>query len=282
VADVQPRNRVIARLSPILTYGPIVVTVVGSAVLALFAATLQLSEMQMLQCVLGILALIATSLLAERALNGRATELRLNEMSRLLADTTAYARQVRCAGFDELVIRRRDLRALEQRLSGARRVAVYGGSLSRLVNEYQGQFEALARNGCDIRFLMTDPGSDAVHSLRNFVVSESDDMGVHHAQVAAAAAKVERMAASFPEAFQAKFIGLTPPFSMILIETTSSQATIEVEMYGYKIATRDRPILALDVAREPRLFHIFAEQFEAMWTSELATPALRKDDQEAG
>lgn len=257
----------------VLNNGPAIVTVVGSAALAVAASVVQLSELQILKAVLALLALIGTSLLTERIVEGRGLRNRLSEIDGRLEEVLAYARDIETVGLDSLVIRRRDLPPLEERLDGAKGVAISGGSLFRLVNEYQNLFEQLAASGCGLRFLMTDPDADAVEVLSSAVVYESNDVGTYRTQMRAALAGLTSLAARYPTACQVKLCTIAPPFSIMVVDRGHDSSTIQVELYPFRLPARNRPMLLLDRQHDPKLHAIFSSQFEDLWRSEFCRAA---------
>lgn len=257
----------------LLNNGPAIVTVVGSTALAVAASIITLSELQILQAVVVLLALIGTSLLTERLVEGRGLRERLNEISDQLTQVLKYAREIETASLDDLVIRRRDLPPLEERLSEARQVAISGGSLFRLVNEYQSLFEQLAENGCKLRFLLTDPNVVAAEFLSSVVVYESSDVVTYRAQMRAALSGLTSLASRYPSLCEVKLYTIAPPFSLVIVEKGNDSSTIQVEIYPFRLPARDRPMLLLDKHRDPRLHGLFLGQYEAMWCSKFSRSA---------
>lgn len=255
--------------SLVLSYGPAVTTVLGSAGLALAASVMRLTELQILQAVVALLALIGTSLLTERLIEGRGVRRQLAAIDDRLEQALEYARDVEKAGMDKLVIHRRDLAPLEERLYGARGVAISGGSLFRLVNEYCALLEQLAQTGCRLRFLLTDPETSAVQSLGSAVVYECNDIEEYRAQIRTALAGLVALVARYPSVCEVKLFSVAPSFSLMVVDREHS-STILVELYPFKLPARDRPMFLLDKQHDPLLHGVFSSQYEAMWSSEFA------------
>lgn len=251
----------------VLNNGPAIVTVLGSTAVTVAASVLTLTEIQLLQAVLALLALIGTSLLTERLVEGRGLRSRLSDIDGRLAEVLVYARDIEASGLDTLVIRRRDLPPLEQRLDGAKEVAISGGSLFRLLNEYQNLFEQLLHSGCKLRFLMTDPESDAAKTLSSSVAYESSDLEAYRSQMRTALASLTSLSTRHPNACQIRLCALAPPFSLMVVKRGPDSSSVQVEIYPFKTPARNRPMLLLDATNEPKLHAFFSSQFEELWSS---------------
>jgi hypothetical protein len=268
----------------LLNNGPAIITVLGSAALAVSASIIKLSELQILQAVVVLLAMIGTSMLTERLIDGRTTRERLEELTDRLNQVLAHDREIELSGIDSLIIRRRDLPPLEDRLDGAIKVDILGGSLFRLANEYRSLFEKLAESGCKLRFLLTDPETDAAEFLSSAVVYESSDVSTYRAQMRATLVGLCGLTVHYPHSSQVKLYAIAPPFSLVMVEKENEISTIQVELYPFRIPARDRPMFLLEKQRDPRLHRLFASQFEAMWSSEYSRvpdQAIREPNLEA-
>src|ERR1700729_1449928 len=120
----------------LISNGPGVVTVIGSAVVAILASVVHFSTEALLQLVLLLLALIGTSLVTERLVEGRKDREQITSISARLDTVVSFTRNENVS-LDDVVVSRRELPPLEKRFVGATHVMVSGGSLSRLSNEYR-------------------------------------------------------------------------------------------------------------------------------------------------
>jgi hypothetical protein len=247
--------------------GPAIITILGCAAVALTASIAHLSEIQLLQAVVALLALIGTSLLTERLIEGRRLRQDMSAIDERLDQVLGYAKHIQTGGLDALVMRRRDLPALEERLNGAKRVCILGGSLYRLANEYRRLFEQLAEGGCKLRFVMTDPEAQAAELLSSAVVYESNDVKTYRTQMQAALSGLLSVASRFPDVCEIRLLAIAPPFSLVIVEKGDDVSTIQVELYPFKLPARDRPMFVLDSRRDPRLHGLFSSQYEAIWCS---------------
>jgi hypothetical protein len=247
-----------------------IVTVVGSAALAVAAPVLKLSELEILQAVVVLLAVIGASLLTERLIEGRALRKRLSGIAGQLDKALEYTRHVETTSLDDLVISRRDLSPLEERFEGAKKISISGGSLFRLANEYKSLFERLLENGCEVRFLLSDPHGPSAELLSSAVVYESSDVASYRTQMRSALSGLSSLASCHPDVCEVRLYALAPPFSLVIVEKGNESSTILVEIYPFRVPARDRPILFLDKQRSPRLYALFSAQYEAMWSSKFS------------
>jgi hypothetical protein len=262
-----PRNRGHSLLA-ILGHAPTIVTVIGSAVLAVAASYVTFTQIQLLQAVIALLALIGTSLLTDKLIEGRGLRRQISEMDSRLTEALGYVHGLDSAGLDRLITHRRNLPPLEQRLEGARRVAISGGSLFRLANEYRACFEHLAETGCKLRFLLTDPDTGAAEALGSAVVYESDNVDAYRNQIRSAVTGFLGLQSRYPNICEVRLFAIAPSFSVVLVERENS-ASVLVEIYPFRVPARDRPMLMVDRQRDPELYSFFAKQYESMWSSSL-------------
>lgn len=246
---------------------PALITVIASTILAILSGIFSFSERELLQATLLILALIGTSLVTDRLIDGRKMRTRLDEIDTKLSEALRRSLEIETAGLDHLVSCRRDLPPLEQRLLGAKRVFVSGGSLFRLVNEYKRLFEDLATETCNIRLLMTSPDSAAAEHLSTLVSYESHNVANYRAHARDTVESLQSLVNRFPMHCQARISNVAPPFSILWVEGGElGVGRLQVEIYAFGLPARDRPILILEEERDPRLYALFASQAEALWT----------------
>jgi len=253
-------------LAWLLSNGPAIVTVLGSATIAIVSSVVDLSQVHFFQAILALLALIGTSLVTEKLMEGRFLRNQLKNIDSRLEQVLANEN----VGLDSLVVSRRDLPPLETRLIGAKRIAISGGSLFRLVNEYKNLFEQLAQGGCQLRFIMTDPDTDAAEFLSAAVSYESNSVDAYRAHMRDALTGLSMLVQRFPHSCQLRLSTVAPPFSLVMVERDATKSTIQVELYPFSIPARDRPIFLLNQEEDPRLFNFFSSQFETLWNAKFS------------
>jgi hypothetical protein len=254
----------------LLNNGPGIVTVLGSAVVAVLASVVRFSTEALLQIVLLLLALIGTSLVTERLVDGRRSREQLGSISSRLDAVVSFTRGDDVS-LDDVVVSRRQLPPLEERLVGATHVMISGGSLSRLSNEYRSLFERLAGQGCRLQFVMTNPASSGAELLSTEISYESRNLDAYRSYMRDSVAGLADLAGQFPDRCEVRTYDAAPPFSlMVIVKPDASNA--QVELYTLGLPACDRPILLTSSASSPRLCALFTEQFDALWNSPLSNP----------
>jgi hypothetical protein len=254
----------------LLLNGPPIVTVLASSVLAAFAWVVEFTPAQTFQIILALLALIGTSLVTEKLIESRFLQGRLRDIDTRL-EQVLEARTTETLTFDRLVTSRRDLTPLEERLLGATRIAISGGSLFRLLNEYKNLFEQLARSGCQMRFVITDPNGPAAESLRIAISYESNNVDTYRAHVRYELTTLCELSHKFPQNCHVRLCSLVLPFSLLRVDNDVGKS-VQVELYPFSVPARDRPIFMLREQTDPRLFSFFSIQFETLWSDQFTVP----------
>jgi hypothetical protein len=257
----------------LLSNGPAVVTVAGSAIIAILASLIHFSDGALLQVILLLLALLGTSSVAERLIEAHSDRRELASISSKLETVVRFTRNENVS-LDDVIVSRRQLPSLEERLIGATEVMISGGSLSRLSNEYRSMFDRLGREGCRLRFVMTNPASHGAEFLSAEVSYESRSLEAYRSYMRDAAAGLMDLANEFPNKCEVRTYDAAPPFSLMVIVKPDS-STVQIELYTLGLPARDRPILMTTSSQSPRLCAMFTEQFEALWNSPLTQPASR-------
>ena len=268
----KPRLTVNRLLTLVLSNGPVIVTVLGSALVAILASVVSFTTVQFLQAILALLCLIGTSLLTDRLIAGRRLQRHLKSIDSQMSEVLNYTRNSKTGSLNNFIIERRELSPLETRFDGADSICILGGSLFRLANEYQNLFEKLVNKGCKLRFLLTDPESDASIQLSSTVSYESSDHAAYKSQMKNALISLSRLTEEYPDSCALKLYRYTPPFSIVLIEKSPAESTIQVEIYAFKVPARNRLTIMLRQAQEPELYRFFSSQFESIWDSEFSQP----------
>lgn len=254
-----------------LSNGPIIATVALGAFLAVATTIRDYSDSKLLHAVLVLLVLIATSLLTERFIEARKSRKRLAEMTKDIRNIAGLI-EGDGPGLDSLVVRRQDLGRLEDRFRGASSISISGGSLARLANEYKHIFEGLVKSGCRVRLLVVDPDHSAAQQLHTSVVYEVGDFNEYKRQIRGTITGLQDIEQSPPGRLEVRLSAFVPPYSLVAVERHDGTATLQVELYPFQLPARNRPTLVIHKERDPTLHHLFTEQFERMWDSELTYP----------
>jgi hypothetical protein len=154
---------------------------------------------------------------------------------------------------------------LEESITHAAELLITGVTRNTLVNSYYGKFEELLSAGCQIRFVLTDPDSDAIAvAADRYYAERSAD------SVRARARHTLRLLAELKNSTEGAIsVRLSPHPAATGIIAVDSQAAatsaIFVEYYSYQ-ARGEQPKFVLQPS-DGRWFAHFAAEAEKLWTS---------------
>lgn len=266
-----------AWLQQVVTVGPLVVSLAGGAVAAFLPEVIDLSTEQLQQLTLALLSAIGGSLLAEKLVEEK---IRNQNMATLHADVLraidSHA-EITTPRVDAVFRPKRALPPFEDRAEGAHSLAISGGSLFRLTNEYRGYFEQALQRGVSMRFLVTSAEGAGADYLASYVSYESTSVRSYRENMARAIEGIQDLCERFPDSSEIRTLPFAPPCSLIVARRQGGLSTAHVELYTISTPARDRPVFVASESRDPRSFAFFADQFETMWSygsgrTELAPP----------
>jgi hypothetical protein len=224
----------------------------------------KMSAEELLSSVLLILGLLAASILLERFGT-------LRSMAQMTKETHEYLNNNAMKPSVDLVVSdRKSLAPLETRLQPAKEIAITGGSLFRLANEYLGYFEHKAEEGCSLKFMLLHPESEASKLVAEYVVYEVKDYNIYDTQLITSLNNLYGLKQRYGALVEIRTYKSVPPFSLLICDPNKDYGSIMVELYTYKVPTRERPQFTLQRSRDPRWYSVFLQQFNQMW--EKATP----------
>jgi len=246
-------------LSITVEYLPNILTIGFSVYIVLLSQTVKMSSDELLVWVLSLLGLLATSGLVERM--GK-----LHRIEQFTESTHNYLiKREAKPSLDFIFQNRKSLPPLETRLQSAKEIVIAGGSLSRIVNEYLGYFEHKLQEGCNLKFLLIQPGSEAAKLVAEYVVYEVTDPLIYEGQIQNSLDTLYRLKQRYSNLVDIRTYQSVPPFGLLIIDPTKAHGSIQVELYTYAIPTRDRPEFIVQSSREPYWYKFFLEQFNQMW-----------------
>lgn len=201
--------------------------------------------------VIGLLGLIATAIVSEKYF-------KLSKIARGIEDIQSSIKNSGLS-LDELAFTRKELKPLEVRLSQAKKITITGGSLYRLSDEYYAFFESKLKNGCQLEIVMVKPYSSAADLLCDNVVYETKDYKQYSFKISESLQRFLRLKQEYNSGISIRLAENVPPFSLIVTDEDSSNASIKVELYSYSVPTRER--MQFEVTREDaKSFAFFIDQ----------------------
>lgn len=260
------------RFIGILNNLSLIVTCIGSLILAFYVQSTEIEEIVVLQGILAILSFICISLFLDRLGESSHVRQKVEQIESKIEKVITLAEASDNINIDELITSRTKIPPLEKRLNGATKVCVLGGTLGRMLDEALPYFEDLARSQCEFNFIVVDPKSGASKQLFDTVVIESTKYENYISKLNTSLHELMTFKNRFKNEVEVKTYSYSPPFSIVLIEYSNGCSTIQVELYTYKVRAMNRPILIFDRDRNPKMYSFFKNQFDSIFESEQSKP----------
>jgi hypothetical protein len=242
---------------------PSVLTVTFAAYVLVQSQRTTLQEMEVLLWLLGIVGLLATSELVERF--GRLRRIELGSLKTLRA-----VEAILTPDAENILRDRRGVIDLSEGGSQAREIWACGYSLINLLSTCEGFFVTRLKDGCNLRFLLLSPKSDATRALDTLVSSRPGEL---IEDIKSSLARLERIRTSANSKevglLEVHLLKVVPTYSLIVVDPGKPQGYVHVEPYPSYYG------LPLDVGRphftltqsEGRWYRFFCNQFELIWNN---------------
>lgn len=207
-------------------------TIISSAYIVITSQYIKYSRDDLLFWIISLLGLIAMAIAAEKYFILGSMEKHIEVIQKKIEGDEP--------SLDQLLFRRKDLDALEDRLRDATNIIITGGSLSRLSDEYYGFFEQKLKEGCKLEVILVRPNCEAANQLYLNTVYETTDIQTYNRKITESLNQFDKLKKSFPKSVFIRLSELTPPYSIIGKNIENEDAFIQVELYSYAVPTRDR------------------------------------------
>jgi hypothetical protein len=245
----------------LLDYGPIILTVLAATIVSIFATSSDITIEQLVQSILLVLALLATTQLIDRFRLLRTIDQKIDS---LLENSSSNA------GIDQLFHDRKP--SLIERLQQAKTIDHNGITLVGTSNNLIAVFTACLAKSGRVRLLMIDPNDKALEvAAHRFLKHQDPVMFRREAEHA-----LDNFSGIYKEPkaknnFKLGFVHNVPPYSIWVIDANTPQAEIWVSLYSF----RDDPEPSFHILpyKDAKYFRFFQQQFELMWqASTIWTP----------
>lgn len=249
----------------LLDYGPIILTVLVGAYAAVATINSQLSEKELLQWILGLLVLIATTQLVDRFRVLRSTDKKLDQVIALSQGTGGVK------GF--LLDSMPDLR---ERLKVAKSISISGVSLAGTSNSYHPVLQDRLRAGIPVRLLVTDPSVDLpVAEVAVYRIEKTQDPNVlrrstnHSLETFSLLSDVDHK-----KKLKIKLLPYPTIYGIWIIDFGKDNAEVWVELYSFR--KTPEPAFQLFPRRDGVWYEFFVDQFEKMWAASYEWDVINK------
>ncbi len=244
----------------IIEYGPTIFTISFAIYVIALAQTKTLPTDTILQWILAILGLLATSELIER----------LRKIRFIEENTTKTLEVVQKIvlghSAEEFLRDRRAYKPLQETLAPARQIFFLGPSLVNIFSQWSGflQHEKLNKHGAIIQALLLDANCAAVTSAAQYMgeTVEAVRRDIEHTL-----SEIEIIVKSGIRAgsIEARTISFNTNFSMLILDPEESDGKVFVEFIGYNTRLYVRPHIELTRQRDGIWYDYFLHEYNKLW-----------------
>ena len=244
----------------VLDYGPIILTVLFASATALWAGQASITEAQILQALLIILALLSTTQLVDRARLLRGFDAKLDG---LLARSTNASSEIKRVAESQQRIE--DYRELAR--SCKKEVVILGTAMRNITMD----LDALGESGKKIRLLMLDPDfldeyPDTCAQIERVTGVENLPTEVRASVNRINAFNKKRKAGN---ALELRVYSAIPTIGAAISDPRRpySKMFFELFLYGSSVYTRPRFWLDIPTSEQPSLYTHVLHQVERLWAN---------------
>jgi len=234
-----------------LDYIPIIATVLLATFATLKAIQSPLPVSEVLQWVLVVLGLLATTQLIDRFRVIRSLDLKIDKLSESVNKGD---------GAKTFFIHH--IPNLRERLLDAKSISINGITLSRTTDALWDVFKQQISGGGTVRLLLVDPDHSALEFAALRFQKHQDSVRLRR-EVKHALDNLESLAELDKNLFQVRLLPFPPAFGIWAIDVGSPKAEIWVELYSFR--DLPEPTFQLLPDRDGEWFYFFQKQFDQMW-----------------
>jgi hypothetical protein len=242
----------------------IYVTVLLSGVIGVFSVFDVVNTRALAAATLGTLGLLAASTLAARH--------QLSDLRDSMGTLTGAVNQAVHADLPADRFLAVKAPALDDDLRAADDIRLVGVTLSRTVRDLVGVLDRRLRTGAVLRIVVIDPDSSApVEAVARTLGVTSPEF--YRPRVASTMDILSALATLPGTAgrIEVRLLPFVPTFGMYLIDPSSAQGRIYVELYQHR-SLEPNPCFALHADRDARWYRFFVQQFDILWDSARPVP----------
>jgi hypothetical protein len=249
----KPKSNLIRFVNYLIDYLPIIATVTAATLASLSAVRSNTTTSELLQWILLVLALLATTQLVDRLRLMRGIESKVDQIIQS-AEVSRSAESFIASSQPQRT----------ERLKNAKSIAINGMTLARTSNSFYALFKECVISGGQVRLLIIDPDHPALEVAANRFNKHQDPKKLRR-EVEHTLDTLESLTTDLRigQDFQLKLAPFVPPYGIWLIDADSPKAEIWVELYSFQADLE--PTIQLLPQRDGIWFHFFRQQFENMW-----------------
>lgn len=246
----KPKSNLLRFVNYLIDYLPIIATVTAATLASLSTVRSNTTTTELLQWILLVLALLATTQLVDRLRLMRGIESKVDQ----IIQSSEVSRSAESFLAQSLPKR-------TERLKSAKSIAINGMTLARTSNSFYALFKECVISGGQVRLLIIDPNHPALEVAANRFSKHQDPKRLQR-EIEHALDNLQSLATDprTLQGFQLKLAPFVPPYGIWLIDADSPKAEIWIEFYSFQ-ADLD-PAIQLLPQRDGVWFHFFKQQFE--------------------
>jgi len=243
-------NNILRYLDYIFDYAPIVMTVIVAAGASLYGIRSGLQTNELLQLMLLILALLATSFLIDRF--------------RVIKNIERKIDKINGGGSDAQSFFIDHLPCLNKRIKDAKSISISGITLARTSSTFFDTFDKAIKSGVDIRLQLVNPENKALDVITQRFQKHQNVANLKRESYHALDNFSPLVANKETKGnLTLKLVNIAPPYGIWIIDENTSNAEIWVELYSFRDSPE--PTFHLLPSRDGKWFDYFQNQFELMW-----------------
>lgn len=240
-------------LSLLVEYGTLLATILGCAFLVISSQIVKYDDTTLLIWLIGLVGLLALGMVVEKHFRLVRIEKKINNIESTISHDKS----------EKLVITRKELTPLENRLADAQTITITGGSLKRISDEYLAFWDQKVSQGCRLEVILVTPHTDAANLLCDNVVYEINNHDTYSATIEESLKRFQSLKKKYGDKVTIRTSKKVPPFSLIVSDEGTSAAKIKVELYSFVVATRDRMQFFFDKKNKEE-FDFYIQQLKTL------------------
>lgn len=250
------KEKILSFVNNLLDYGPILLTVLVGAYAAVATINSKLDDKALLQWILGLLVLIATTQLVDRFRILRSTDKKLDQILTLSEGTGGTK------GF--LLESMPDLR---DRVKTAKSIAISGVSLAGTSNNYHPILQERLKAGVPVRLLLIDPDAELpVADVAVYRIEKTQDPNVLRRSLNFSLETFSLLSnVDKKKKLKIRLLPYPTIYGIWILDFDTDNAEVWVELYSFR--KTPEPAFQLLPRRDGVWYEFFSEQFEKMWAA---------------
>lgn len=244
------------RIQPIVIAITLIGTVAFSAAVSFLSEINEYPDNQLLKWVLIILTFIGGTLLIERFFSTRAIEQGINEIQQRILKGTPGCLQTR----DQRM-------KLSEMGIDAQMIDILAWTGNVFMHEYEGFMRRRIQQGCQIRFIVLDPDSEAVR-----LIIENGNRYPIDNDIRTTIGLCSEFAQSLSGArgsFELRKTKWIAPYGLVIVDKNLPGAALSLGLHpvSLKVSASDQRYITLGANESREHYNYFTAQFDDLWTN---------------